>query len=132
MVITGLGVVSAAGIGKEDYWDSLQAGKSGIKKITSLDVSTCPCQIAGEITDFDPHDFMSSQLAGRIGRFAQLGLAAAKLAVKDATLKICEVNRGRVGTILGTSLGTLSYAEQQFNLYHEKGLKRINHFLLRP
>ncbi len=128
VVITGLGVVSAAGIGKEDYWDSLQAGKSGIKKITSLDVSTCPCQIAGEITDFDPHDFMSSQLAGRIGRFAQLGLAAAKLAVKDATLKICEVNRGRVGTILGTSLGTLSYAEQQFNLYHEKGLKRINPF----
>lgn len=127
-MITGLGVVSAAGIGKEAYWESLRAGRSGIKKITSFDVSNYPCQIAGEITDFDPLDFMPAQLARKIDRFAQLGLAAAKLAVEDANLKIENEEKERVGVLIGTSLGTLSYAEQQFTLYYEKGLKRINPF----
>jgi len=128
VVITGLGVVSAIGIGKEAYWDSLRTGKSGIKKITSFDASTYPCQIAGEISDFDPVDFMPSQLARRIDRFAQMGLAAAKLAVEDAGLKIDERNQREVGVILGTSVGTLCYAEQQIALFYEKGVRRINPF----
>lgn len=127
VVITGLGVVSGIGIGKEAYWESLRAGRSGIKQITRFDVSSYPCQIAAEVADFDPLDFMPSQLARRIDRFAQLGIAAAKLAVEDASLRIDQSSEN-VGTIVGTSLGTLSYAEQQFTLYYEKGLKRINPF----
>jgi len=128
VVITGLGVVSAVGIGKEAYWDSLRVGKSGIKKITNFDVSTYPCQIAGVISDFDPADFMPVQLARRIDRFAQLGIAAARLAVRDANLKIDMEDQSSVGVTLGTSVGTLCYAEEQIALFHEKGGKRINPF----
>jgi len=128
VVITGLGVVSAIGTGKTAYWDSLRAARSGIKKITSFDASTYPCQIAAEISDFDPGDFMPLQLARRIDRFAQFGLAAAKLAVKDARLKIDNGEQSRTGVVLGTSVGTLCYAEQQIALFYEKGVTRINPF----
>jgi 3-oxoacyl-[acyl-carrier-protein] synthase II len=128
VVVTGLGVVSAAGIGKDGFWESLRLGKSGIKKITKFDVSSYPCQIAGEIGNFDPSDFMPFQLAKRIDRFSQFGVAAARLAVEDAGLKIDKENQRRVSVILGTSVGTLCYAEQQIALFYEKGSRRINPF----
>lgn len=128
VVITGLGVVSAIGIGKEPFWDSLRAGRSGIRQITSFDFTSYDCQIAGEISDFDPADFMPSQTARRIDRFAQFGLAAARLAVSDAGLHVEREDAGAVGIILGTSIGTLCYAERQIALFYEKGAKRINPF----
>jgi 3-oxoacyl-[acyl-carrier-protein] synthase II len=128
VVITGLGVVSAIGIGRDAYWESLKAGTSGIKTISSFDASTYPCDIAAEIADFDPADFMTTQQARRIDRFAQLAIAAAKLGIQDAELQLTPDNQSSVGMILGTSLGTLCYLEQQLALLNEKGLKRINPF----
>ena len=128
VVITGIGVVSAIGIGKESFWKSLRAGYSGIKKISSFDTSSYECKIAGEINDFDPSDFMPTATARHIDRFAQLGLSAAKLAVADSSLRIDREESDTVGVILGTSIGTLSYAEQQISLFYEKGAKRINPF----
>jgi 3-oxoacyl-[acyl-carrier-protein] synthase II len=128
VVITGLGVVSAIGIGKDLFWDSLSAGRSGIKRITSFDASSYDCQIAGEIDDFDPGDFMQTQTARRIDRFAQLGLSAARLAVADSGLNIGAEEPAAVGVVLGTSIGTLGYAEQQIALFYEKGVRRINPF----
>jgi 3-oxoacyl-[acyl-carrier-protein] synthase II len=128
VVITGLGVVSSIGIGKESFWDSLRAGRSGIRQITSFDFTSYDCQIAGEISDFDPADFMPAQTARRIDRFAQFGLAAARLAVNDAGLDVAREDAGAVGIILGTSIGTLCYAERQIALFYEKGAKRINPF----
>jgi 3-oxoacyl-[acyl-carrier-protein] synthase II len=128
VVITGLGVVSSIGIGKELFWDSLRAGRSGIRQITSFDFTSYDCQIAGEISDFDPADFMPAQTARRIDRFAQFGLAAARLAVNDAGLDVAREDAGAVGIILGTSIGTLCYAERQIALFYEKGAKRINPF----
>ena len=128
VVVTGLGAVSAVGIGRDDYWESLKAGRSGIKKISSFDTTSYPCDVAAEISDFDPADFMSTQQARRIDRFAQLAIAAAKLGVEDADLDITPANQASVGMILGTSLGTLCYLEQQLGLLNEKGLKRINPF----
>lgn len=128
VVITGLGVVSAIGVGRDAYWKSLKEGRSGIKKISSFDTTSYPCDVAGEITDFDPADFMATQQARRIDRFAQLAIAAAKLSIADAELEITPANQSSVGMILGTSLGTLCYLEQQLALLNEKGLKRINPF----
>lgn len=128
VVITGLGIVSPVGIGKDQFWESLKSGRSGIKRISLFDVSNYPCQIGGEISDFDPVSFMPAQVARRIDRFAQCGLSAAILAIDDARLSVNGTERSRIGTIVGTSLGTLAFAEQQFTLYHEKGLKRINPF----
>ena len=127
-MITGLGIVSAIGIGKDAYWESLRNGKSGIRKITSFDASSYPCQVAAEVTEFDPTDFMPAQQARRIDRFAQLGVAAARLGIADAGLKLEGESEGAVGIILGTSVGTLCYAEQQIALFYEKGIKRINPF----
>ncbi len=128
VVITGLGAVSAIGVGRDAYWESLKEGRSGIKKISSFDTTSYPCDVAGEITDFDPADFMTTQQARRIDRFAQLAIAAAKLSIADARLEITPANQSSVGMILGTSLGTLCYLEQQLALLNEKGLKRINPF----
>ncbi len=128
VVITGLGVVSAIGLGKQSFWDSLRAGRSGIRQITSFDITSYNCQIAGEVSDFDPGDFMPAQTARRIDRFAQFGVAAARLAVEDAGLDLAREGAGTVGIILGTSIGTLCYAERQIALFYEKGAKRINPF----
>ena len=57
VVVTGLGILSSVGIGKKKYWEALKAGRSGIKPITAFDAETFPSKIAGEIRDFDPHDF---------------------------------------------------------------------------
>lgn len=128
VVVTGLGIVSPVGIGKDAFWHALKSGSSGIKKITSFDTSSYPCQIAAEITEFDPADFMPTQTARRIDRFAQLALASAKLAVEDARLRISNVEEKSLGVILGTSIGTLSYAEREISLFYDKGAKRINPF----
>jgi 3-oxoacyl-[acyl-carrier-protein] synthase II len=127
-VITGLGAVSAIGIGRDAYWESLKQGRSGVKKISSFDTTSYPCDIAAEISDFDPADFMSTQQSRRIDRFAQLAIAAAKLGIADAELDLTPANQSSVGMILGTSLGTLGYGEQQFAILMEKGLKRMNPF----
>ncbi len=128
VVVTGLGVISAIGIGKDSFWESLKVGRSGIRKINSFDCSSYKCQIAGEITEFDPCDFMPAQTARRIDRFAQLAVAAARLAASDAGLEIAREKPGAIGLILGTSVGTLCYAEQQIAMFYEKGVKRINPF----
>ena len=77
VVVTGLGVVSSIGIGKDAYRQSLERGRSGIRKITTFDTSSYDCQIAGEITDFEPGDFMPAQTARLIDPFAVLALACA-------------------------------------------------------
>jgi 3-oxoacyl-[acyl-carrier-protein] synthase II len=128
VVVTGLGVVSAIGIGKDIFWQSLRVGKSGIKKISTFDVSSYSCRIAGEISGFEPADFMPLQQARRIDRFAQLAVSAARLSMEDAHLKVNSENQCSIGIILGTSVGTLCYAEQQIALFYEKGIKRINPF----
>lgn len=128
VVVTGLGVVSSIGIGKESYQNALKAGRSGIKNIQSFDTNSYECRIAAEIPEFEPGEFMPLQTARRIDRFAQLGLAASRLSIADASLQVTKEDPERIGIILGTSVGTLCYAEQQIALFYEKGIKRINPF----
>ena len=78
VVITGLGVIAPNGIGKEEFWKALKEGKSGIKKITRFDASTYPCQVAGEVNNFDARDYMDSKTARRMDRFSQFAVACAK------------------------------------------------------
>jgi 3-oxoacyl-[acyl-carrier-protein] synthase II len=83
-----LGVVAPNGIGKEPFWQNLIAGKSGVSFITAFDASSYPCQIAGQVPDFIANDFMRSRTAKTMGRFSQLGVAATRLALEDASLSI--------------------------------------------
>jgi 3-oxoacyl-[acyl-carrier-protein] synthase II len=88
VVITGLGVVAPNGIGKDTFWQNLIAGKSGIDYITAFDASSYPCRIAGEVRDFVATDFMRGRIAKTMGRFSQLAIASARLALEDARLSI--------------------------------------------
>ena len=128
VVITGIGIIAPNGIGKEKFWDSLKSGRSGIKTISSFDASTYPCHIAGEVTDFDPIDYIPPQTAKRIDRFAQFGLVSTKMAIEDSKLNFEDEDRSRVGVIIGTSVGALAIGERQHAIFLEKGYKRINPF----
>src|SRR5262245_51771281 len=103
VVITGLGVVSPIGIGKEQFWQHLTAGISGVGYITSFDASRCPCPVAAEVKDFDPLKFMHARRTTHRGRFSQFAVAAAKLALTDSGLDLSQ-ERGNVVACIGTAL----------------------------
>ncbi|MBI4744518.1 MAG: beta-ketoacyl-ACP synthase II [Actinobacteria bacterium] len=130
VVVTGLGVVSPIGTGKNDFWHSLINGKSGINKITRFDSADYTTQIAGEITDFNPVDFMENKDSKRMDRFAQFAVAAAKLAIEDAQLAINDSNADRTGVIVGSGIGGLSTLEEQHKVLLEKGPRKVSPFLV--
>lgn len=105
VVITGLGVVAPNGIGKEIFWQNLIAGKSAIDYITAFDASPYPCQVAGEVRDFDPTAFIPSRKARMMGRFSQLAIAATRLAFEDADLTIGGDLSSSASIFYGTSIG---------------------------
>jgi len=88
VVITGLGIVAPNGIGKDAFWDALIAGKSGIDFISAFDASSYPCQIAGEVKEFSPMDFVQRRRVRIMGRFSQLAVASTRLALEDSRLTI--------------------------------------------
>ncbi|MCS7306305.1 MAG: beta-ketoacyl-[acyl-carrier-protein] synthase family protein [Thermoguttaceae bacterium] len=102
IVITGLGIVSPIGIGREACWASVVAGQSGVRQLSLFDPSGLPVQIAGQIPDFDPKPFLYNRKALKVmARDTQLGVAAAKLAWEDAQLQPGLVDPERIGVVLG-------------------------------
>jgi len=83
VVVTGIGVISSIGIGKDAYWNSLIAGRSGIGEVERFDTSKFPVHRAGEIKDFTPDNFMPRTISKLIGRGSQLAIAATKMALED-------------------------------------------------
>jgi len=128
VVITGMGVVAPNGIGIEPFWDSLVHGRSAVRKITHFDASSYPCQVAAEVPDFDPTDYMDPKTARRLARFAQFALAASKMAIEDSKIDFSLENPSRVGVYIGTAMGGEDVNEIQHTIFLEKGLKRINPF----
>jgi len=108
VVITGMGIITSLGIGNGKFEDALFAGKSGIKKLTSFDVSALPAQIGGDIPDFDPSQFMDTKQARRMDRFCQLAFAANMMAMEDAGLKVTDDFAERTGVYVGSGIGGLS------------------------
>jgi 3-oxoacyl-[acyl-carrier-protein] synthase II len=121
VVITGLGVIAPNGIGKEEFWLANVNGKSGVKKIEGFDTSAYGVKIAGEIVNFDPLHYMSDAVVRRTDRYAQLGFAAAKMAVEDSRLNIDQENKFKIGVCIGTGLGGMLFHEEQIARVMEKG-----------
>jgi len=129
VVITGMGVVAPNGIGIDVFWDSLSRGRSGIGKITRFDASSYPSQIAAEVKDFDPLNFMSPKTARRMDRFSQYAVACTRMALDDASLEVTDKNSDRIGIALGSALGGIPSAEEQHSIFVEKGLRRVDPLL---
>jgi 3-oxoacyl-[acyl-carrier-protein] synthase II len=130
VVITGVGVISPVGNDADTFWNSLLEGKSGIGKITSFDVSDYPTQIAGEVKDFNPEDYMDKKEVRRTDRFVQFAMAAAKMAVADAKLEITPELAERVGVYIGSGIGGLATWEEQHSVLVEKGPRRVSPFFI--
>src|SRR5215218_7106392 len=127
--ITGVGVVSPIGVSRKAFWSSLLANESGVGPITFFDPEGFEVKIAAECTDFEPKDFMDRKAAQRTDRFAQLGLAAAKLALEDASAwGELEDNAERIGLILGSGLGGVASIENTQRTMDERGPARVNPF----
>ena len=121
VVITGLGVVSSIGIGKDEFWKNLIAGTSGISEVERFDTSGFPIHKAGEVKDFAPGDFMPQTISRRIGRGSQLAIAAAKLALGDGIIDIAKTNVDVSGIIIGTTMGEVPSLEMIDNFWTKKG-----------
>lgn len=121
VVITGLGVVAPNGIGKDEFWEANIKGKSGVNRIRSFDTAGYNSKIAAEVLDFDPLKYMPNSVAKRVDRYAQLGIAAANMAVEDSRLNIEEENKYNIGVCIGTGLGGVLFHEEQMMEIKIKG-----------
>jgi len=127
--ITGIGVVSPVGVGRKQFWSSLLANESGAGPITLFDAEGYEVRIAAECRDFDPVSFMDRKLAARTDRFAQMGLASAKLALEDAgAWDALNERPERVGLILGSGIGGVTSMETTQATIDSKGPARVNPF----
>ncbi len=130
VVITGLGAITPIGIGKEEFWNNLIEGKSGIAPITKFDTVEFDCKIAAEVKNFDPNDYLDKKEAKRMDRFTQFAVVATKLAIEDGKINLDEINLERVGTIIGCGIGGLETLEGEHNKLVERGPKRVSPLLI--
>lgn len=138
VVITGLGVISSSGIGRDEFWDAVKNGRSGIDYISRFDASQLYCRIAGEIKEhqFDVTDYMHRSEARRCGRFVHYAVAAAEHAIDDAGIDLGKVGAFRKGVACGTSVaGTGNITDEIYRRYFERGPKTcglLDHLELAP
>jgi len=130
VVITGVGVVSPIGNGKETFWKSLAEGKSGVKRIESFDPSEFSSQIAGEVRDFDPSGCVDTKDLRRIARFVQFAIVSATEAFNDAGMNVENEDANRIGVVIGSGIGGLAILEQTHTVLIEKGPARISPFFI--
>jgi 3-oxoacyl-[acyl-carrier-protein] synthase II len=125
VVITGLGVVSPIGIGKDAFWQSLIAGKSGVDYVSAFDPSPYSCHVAAEVRDFHPADFIGGRRTKTMARFSQLAIAATRLAISDASLPIAPSLSPAIAICYGTSVAGLEVAVADFEDLLKEGVDAI-------
>lgn len=130
VVITGIGAVTPVGIGKDEFWKAMLEGKNGIGRITRFDASEHKVQIAGEVKDFEPADYMDKKESKRIDRYAQFAIAAAKMAIEDSKLDLEKENRERIGTFVGSGIGGIETMHSQYEKLFSKGPSKISPFFI--
>jgi len=133
VVISGMGVVSPNGIGKEAFCRAILAGKSGVKRISRFDPSALPVQIAGEIPDFDELAWVDVRERKHVSRVVPLAVAASAEAIEDAGLDPAAMSvdqKREIGVILGTGGGAQEFSEEQYRLWHTGHVKQVSLFCI--
>jgi 3-oxoacyl-[acyl-carrier-protein] synthase II len=130
VVITGLGAVTPLATGVEESWRKLCQGKSGVARITRFDPSGSKVQIAAEIKDFHPEDFLDKKKIRRTDPFIQYALAATRMAIDDSRLAINGNNASRVGVVLGSCAGGMTMYEKNLFALRDEGAERVSPFFI--
>lgn len=130
VVVTGMGMVSPLGTGVEKTWQALIQGKSGVARITKFDPTGFETQIAAEVKDFVPENFMDKKELKRMDIFIQYAVASSVMALEDSQLKITPANADRIGVLVGAGLGGLTTIENYHKILLEKGPGRISPFFI--
>ncbi|MDP6657503.1 MAG: beta-ketoacyl-ACP synthase II [Nitrospinaceae bacterium] len=130
VAVTGMGVISPLGIGIDENWAALCNGKSGIAPITKFDTNSFPIEIAGEVRDFDPQQYIGHKEVKKMDIFIHYAVAASQLALKDSGFEISEKNAERVGVQVGVGLGGLPAIEKYHDIFKEKGVRKITPFFI--
>ena len=124
VAVTGIGVVTPIGIARDAMWDGLRAARSAVRPVTRFDASIFRSQIAAEI-DFHPSDFIEERRVRRLDRFGQFTVASARLAIEDSGLDLAGEDRERIGSSMGTALGGVGFAEEQFLVFKSEGIRAV-------
>ena len=131
VVITGLGAITPVGNDVESFWHSLKNGVSGIRTITAFDTTAYDCRIGGDVQGFDPKTvFKNPKDVRRTDRFAQLSMAAAKMAMADAAIDMALENPERFGVLVSSGIGGLKTLEDQYTILLSKGPQRVSAFTI--
>jgi len=130
VVITGIGLVSPVGIGREATWQSLLAGRSGIGRITAFDTEGYPSRLGAEVLDFDPGDVLDAKERKKTDRYAQFALVAAEEAMAQAGLLAAPPDGERMGVIIGSGIGGMLTFEEEHRALVERGPRRVSPFFI--
>ena len=130
VVITGLGIVSPIGNGKDNYWQALQSGRSGVTEITSFDASAYTSRIAGVVQNLDLTLYMSKKDIKRSDRFTQFAVVAARMAFEDSGLDSATMDPYRAGSIIGSGIGGIHTIEKEHQVLIKDGPSRVSPFFI--
>ena len=130
VVVTGVGLVSPLGVGTEETWQAILAGRSGIAPITLFDASAHAARFAGEVKHFDPTRWIDRKDVKKCGRFIQFAIAATDMAVSASRLVVDPDNATRVGVIIGSGIGGFEVIEREHRVLLEKGPDRVSPFFI--
>ena len=130
VVVTGVGLVCALGIGTEEVWKNLLAGKSGVARITGFDPAGFDCQIAGEVKNFDPFQWIEKKELKKMGRFMQLALAAADFAVRMSGWQPSPAEADTTGVYVSSGIGGFDIIEREHGKFLQGGPGKISPFFI--
>ncbi|SHI81296.1 3-oxoacyl-[acyl-carrier-protein] synthase II [Geosporobacter subterraneus DSM 17957] len=130
VVVTGIGAITPIGIGKDDFFNALENGVSGLGPITKFDASDYDTRIAAEVKGFEPTAYIDKKEAKRMDRFTQFAVAASKLAIEDAKLDTDGIDQNRFGVVLGSGIGGIETLEKEYEKLATKGPGRVSPFFI--
>ena len=130
VVVTGLGLVTPVGIGVTESWKNIVAGVSGISNITKFDASNFPSNLAGEVKNFEPNNFLNPKDARRMDTFIQYGLTAGIEAIKDSGIEVNEGNSERIGVSIGSGIGGINLIEKTSDIFDNGGVRKVSPFFV--
>lgn len=130
VVVTGIGTITSLGVGIDPFWENLLAGKSGIQRVESFDVTEYPSKVGSEVRDFNVADFMDPKEARRNDRYTHFAMASTKLALADADVDTTKLDADRFGVLIGSGIGGMETIQTQSRRLFEKGPRKVSPFMI--